>query len=85
MEFLIIAFATWYLSYAVTSSDCPFGLCKRIREAIPLGGLLTCIVCLSLWVGIALALLTGQPIVNGIGAAGLACLLHSYTGWKHGG
>lgn len=71
----------------------PHGRYKAKLDELPnqksvtfqVGGLLDCIVCTSFWVGIALALLTGQPIVNGIGAAGLACLLHSYTGWKHGG
>lgn len=83
MDFLILTGATWYLAYALTSTEGAFKMFSRLRAVTTFGGMLDCIVCTSFWIGIIAALLLNYPLIWGIGAAGFACLLHSYTGWRN--
>ena len=48
-------------------------------------GLLDCIVCLSIWVAMALVLVTHHSILEGFAVAGVALWIHGYTGWRFGG
>lgn len=81
-DFIVLALATWYLAYSIAHKDGPWQLFKRVRERLPLGGLTACIVCLSFWIGGAFYVLSivAQPVVSVFAVAGLAILLHRFTG-----
>lgn len=90
LMFIALACATWYLSFIVTGSDGPFHIFEKLRMRVPMGGLTTCIVCLSIWIALALrlivALATGEMfsvvmLIEGAAVAGLALILHRYSGW----
>jgi hypothetical protein len=46
-------------------------------------GLLDCIVCLSIWIALLLALLTGHTVLDGIAVAGVSLWVHGFTGWRY--
>lgn len=80
-DLLILALATWRLSYMVTSESGWFGVFEIIRNRI--GGATTCIYCFSVWASIGLYLIyhTGlQVIVIVLAVSGLALVIRSYTG-----
>ena len=85
IELITLSAATWYIAYAVTSTHGPFGMFESIREYLPLGGLTACIICLSLWIAMALVLVTHHSILEGFAVAGMALWIHGYTGWRFGG
>ena len=49
-------------------------VCDRSIFGFPYGELLTCSICLSAWVGIALSLLQGLSVWDGLAAAVVWCL-----------
>jgi hypothetical protein len=57
LDFLVLALATWRVAYMLTHEAGPFNVFQRLRERIPenghgrLGDLLSCIWCMSVWVG----------------------------------
>jgi hypothetical protein len=86
LDLLILAIATWRVSYLVTREDAPFQLAAKFRARFPLGGLTECIYCTSVWVAAALYLLwltPAQPVVTIIAVSGAALMLGSYTGANH--
>lgn len=82
LDLLIVTFASWYLAYAVTSTHGPFAVFERIRKVTTLGGLLTCPVCLSVWVALILLLLPMGVVTQAFGVAGAAMILHGWSGWR---
>lgn len=85
-DLLIIALATWRLSYFITSEIGPFGVAAWVRKVAPLGGLTTCLKCASFWTALACFLLwltPLQPLVWVLAAAGAALMLASYSGVSH--
>lgn len=86
LELVTLSAATWAVSYMVTHTAGPFSVFALIRLHTPLGGLTTCIVCLSVWVAFALCMLRGHnDLIDAFAVAGMALLLHSYSGWIHFG
>jgi len=83
LELLTYASAAWYISYAVVNTTGPFGVFEWLRERLPLGGLTTCIICLSVWVALVLRLIGANVVTDALAIAGVALFLHSYTGWRH--
>lgn len=81
-ELLKLSAATWAISYMITHTHGPFGVFASIREYLPLGGLTSCIVCLSIWVVIGLKLLNVEAVTDAFAVAGVALLAHSYSGWR---
>lgn len=81
-DLLFIALGTWYLSYCISKKDGPFNIFAHVRTFLPLGGLTACIVCLSVWIAALLYLLAlvTMPLVQIVGMAGAAILLHRFTG-----
>lgn len=45
-------------------------------------GLLDCIICLSIWVALALLLIGSNVVTDAFAVAGVALLAHSYSGWR---
>lgn len=84
-DLLIITLATWYVSYAVSSTHGMFGIFERARKSLPHGGLLDCPVCLAFWVALILLLVPMGVVVQALAVAGAAMLAHSASGWRFGG
>jgi hypothetical protein len=84
-DLLRIALATWYVAYVVTSTSGPFKVFAFIRAHLPLGGLTTCIICLSIWAAAALYLLNpfAPVVIDALAIAGAALMLHAYSGWRY--
>lgn len=69
VNFIVLALATWRISSILVYEEGPFDICARFRNAIGvkydshahtygenmLANLFTCLWCLSIWVGIAIA------------------------------
>lgn len=81
LELVTLAAASWYVAYVVTSTYGPFGIFGLIRAYLPLGGLTTCIICLSIWVALILRLIGANVITDALAIAGLALWVHRYSGW----
>lgn len=84
LDLLILSLATWRLAYLVAREDAPFAFMRKLRERYPLGGLLSCVNCVSVWVAIALYIVWLTPaylIVYPLALSGLALMLHRYTGY----
>lgn len=82
-DLLILALAVGYWSYVISRTHGAFGAFETLRKLLPLGGLTTCPVCLSFWVGVVLYLLmttTLRPAVEVSAIAGAATLAGYYSG-----
>jgi hypothetical protein len=82
---ILIALATWYLSYAITATHGPFRVFEILRKSIPHGGLLECPICLSPYMAMILLLVPMGVVVQALALAGAAMLLHGFSGWRFGG
>lgn len=85
-DLLILAAATWYIAHIITRSDGPYGVFRKFRQAMPLGGLTTCIHCAAIWVAVALWILWQTPIaavVLPFAIAGAGLMIGSYSGASH--
>ena len=80
---LINAASSWYLSFAVTSTDGPFNIFRRLRQTLPLGGLTACIICLIFWIALVIGFLQGLTLIESIASAGIGLWLHGFTGWLY--
>jgi hypothetical protein len=86
-ELLILACATWYISFVLTRLPGPFGVFARMRER-PQFGIMKCIYCLSFWIAIALYVLMYndfEELVWILGICGGAHMLASFTGVNYYG
>lgn len=54
LSLILLAFATFYVTYAVTRTKGLFNVFQGARERLPHGGLLTCHTCLAFWVSLVL-------------------------------
>lgn len=86
-DLLVIALATWRLAFLMAAEKAPFQLMSKLRQRIPLGGLLTCLYCSSWWAALVMLVLWFTPLqvvvwVFAISAAGL--MLGSYSGASAG-
>lgn len=82
LDLLIVAFASWYLAYAVTSTHGPFNVFERIRKVTTLGGLLTCPICLAFWAALVLLIAPMGVVTQALACAGAAMILHGWSGWR---
>lgn len=81
LDLLILALATWRLSYMVTSESGWYRIFEIIRTRI--GGATTCIYCFSVWASMVLLWCYLTPfviIVYVLAISGLALVIRSYTG-----
>lgn len=82
-DLLILSLATFYLSYAISSTDGPFHVFGWLRTHVPLGGLTACLVCLSPWFAALFYVLLLTPLavaVYVLAVAGASVLVWRYTG-----
>lgn len=86
-DLLILAAATWRISFMLTSDIGPWQVFRRMRKRFPIGGLTTCIYCMSTWIGVLMFGLYQtdlRPVVVVCAVMGIALMLGSYTGVNHG-
>lgn len=84
LDLVLVALATWYLSYAITATHGPFRLFETLRKSIPHGGLLECPICLAPYVALILLLVPMGVVVQALALAGAAMLMHGLAGWRFG-
>ena len=82
LDLLLLSLAAWRLSYLIASEEGPYHILTRFRARFSLGGLTTCIYCLSVWMALGVYVLYQywQPPVYVLAVSGLALMLRSYTG-----
>lgn len=82
-DLLIVALATFYAAYAISSTDGPWRVFEWLRLHVPLGGLTKCLVCLSPWIAVLFYALMFTPLyvtVDVLAISGASVLLWRYTG-----
>lgn len=85
---IVTALAAWRVAYLVTREDGPWAVLHRLRTRWPLGGLLNCVYCASVWTGAIAVGLWHTPLQIGLwalAASALGLMLASYTGAGRGG
>lgn len=83
LDLVILALATWYTAWVLTSKAGPWDVFMHFRVRVRLGGMTSCMPCFSVWIAAGLYLVTltiAQPVVWVLAMAGAANLLHRYTG-----
>jgi hypothetical protein len=83
LDLLILSLACWRLAYLFTKESGPFDFIAGLRARYPLGGLMNCLYCASVWTaaGVYLLWLTPlSPLVYVLAISGLALLAYRYTG-----
>lgn len=84
---IVIGLAAWRLAYLVTREDGPWNVLLRLRTRWPLGGLLNCVYCASVWTG-ALAVVVwttpAQIVLWALAASAFGLMAASYTGAGRG-
>lgn len=86
LDLLVLALATWRLAYMFALESGPWRVFERIRQKLPMGGLMTCIYCLSVWMAAltyVLWLTPGAALVWILAASGGAMLFWRQTGGMH--
>lgn len=86
LDLVLLALATFYAAHAIANTHGPFGAFETLRTRLPLGGLTSCMVCLSVWAAALfyLALLVGATwLVWIFAAAGASVFAYRYTGGDH--
>lgn len=84
-DLVLVALATWYVSYSLTSTHGPFNIFDTLRKSLPHGGLLDCPVCLAFWAALILLLVPMGVVVQALAMAGAAMLMHGLANWRFGG
>jgi hypothetical protein len=87
MSFVVAVLATWRVTHLLANEDGPAEVVFRLRRWLgesPIGGLIDCFNCLSLWIAAPLALFvsTSLPtwLVSWLALSGAACLLERLGG-----
>jgi hypothetical protein len=87
MTLLLYSLATWRISSLLCNEDGPADIFKRLRAAVCrspfLSGLLSCVWCCSVWVGLVFALigLDAPPLVRvaaGFSFSAIAVIIHRW-------
>lgn len=94
-DFLLYALAVWLTAYALVKLSAPFNVFGKLRtwaqadenaKAGSLGEMLTCIYCTGFWCAVGwyiIYLTPARPLVYPFALAGLALMLHRFTGGFH--
>lgn len=85
-DLLILALATWYIAHVITRTDGPYAVFRKLRQAMPMGGLLTCINCAAIWIAVGLWVVWQTPIaalVLPFAVAGAGLMIGAYSGATH--
>jgi hypothetical protein len=85
-DILVLAVATWYIAHVITRTDGPYGVFRKLRKEMPMGGLLTCITCASIWVALIFWIVWQTPIgavVYPFTIAGAGLMFGAFSGASH--
>lgn len=86
-DFAVITLATWRLAFLLVGDVGPYQVFRRLRTRFPLGGLSSCIYCMTCWTALLMYVLWQTPlapVVTLFALMGAALMLSSYTGVNHG-
>lgn len=86
LDLLLLCLATWRLAYMLTQETGPFAIFTRLRKRFPLGGVTTCIYCMSVWTALLGYIVLQSPfawLVWIMAASGGAMMLWRQTGGNH--
>lgn len=85
LDAIALSLAVFYVALSVGRTHGPFNVFDTIRTRWPLGGLMTCPICLSIWAALALygLLLIAPPAVYVFAAAGAASFAYRWSGGEH--
>lgn len=82
IRFVLAAVATWRITHLLANEDGPGDVIVRLRSRLgggPLGALMDCFHCLSIWVAAPMAVLIGTTLPDRLltwaALSGAACLL----------
>jgi hypothetical protein len=82
LRFAVAVLATWRITHLLANEDGPGDLIVRVRSRLgrgPLGAVMDCFHCLSIWVAAPMALMLGTTLPDRLLAwaalSGAACLL----------
>lgn len=67
IRYLVMVFVVWRVTHLISSEDGPFDIVIRVRKLLGsgfFGRLADCFYCLSIWVGLAAALLAGGDVMT---------------------
>jgi len=86
LRFGVAALGTWRVTHLLVHEDGPADAVARLREQLgdsPLGGLMDCFYCTSMWMAIPFAFFAAKKPVNRLAAwlalSGAACLINEFT------
>lgn len=93
-DLLTLSLATWLIAHIIVKLNSPFNIIKALRDKAiargtepgSIGEALTCIYCVSVWVGIIVVLVWLSPareVVYPFAVAGGGLMLWRYTGGEH--
>ena len=85
LDLVLIALATFYVAFAVSSTHGPFNAFAWLRVHLSLGGLTQCLVCLSPWTAALFygLLLVAPPVTWIFAGAGASVFVWRWTGADH--
>jgi hypothetical protein len=82
LRFVLAALATWRITHLLANEDGPADIIFRLRRRLghgPIGSLMDCFNCLSLWIAAPIAFfLSASPVLwvmSWLALSGAACLL----------
>jgi len=88
-KYLVLVIVTWRVTHLISTEDGPFELIIKFRKLVGntfLGQLMDCFYCLSIWIGLGIACLGGNSLIDIIIMtpyySGLSILLEKVTN-KH--
>src|SRR5215467_895100 len=85
-RFIVVALAVWRVTHLIAAEDGPWNIIRRFRKSLEgtiWGSLVTCFLCLSLWVAIPFSLALGSTLKDyllfTLALSGAAILLERAT------
>lgn len=87
VEFVVVALASWRVAFLLVGDVGPYQVFRRLRTRFPLGGLTSCIYCMTCWTAPLMYVLWRTPlapVVTVFALMGAALMASSYTGANHG-
>ncbi len=67
VRYLVLVIVVWRLTHLISAEDGPFDLIFKLRKSLGnnvFGKLMDCFYCLSIWFGLACALLAGSDVLE---------------------
>jgi len=72
-DLIIFSLITWRVTHLITEENGPDDIFVKLREK---GYIFTCFYCLSVWTGVAVALIFSQNLLFGLAYSALAIVIN---------